>query len=148
MYPWSSPQSPSLAQVLDCFDELQVQAVHASASSANDFRDSVRAATSKSTSFAMVNFYRPSLQQAGGGHFSPIAAYDAGSDSVLVMDVARYKVCGGGEFAWLAELIVRPREQYPAFWIPLSQLFAALNTTDTSANKSRGWIQITRISDV
>ena len=32
---------------------------------------------------------RKGLDQTGDGHFSPLAAYDAASDSVLVLDVAR-----------------------------------------------------------
>ena len=33
----------------------------------------------------------PALLQTGDGHFSPVAGYHAGTDSVLVLDVARFK---------------------------------------------------------
>lgn len=39
----------------------------------------------------IVSFCRKSLQQTGDGHFSPIAAYDAETNMVLVMDTARFK---------------------------------------------------------
>jgi hypothetical protein len=50
----------------------------------------------------LVNFYRKSLAEEGGGHFSPLAAYDPPSDQVLIMDVARYKVrvCVEDGSAW------------------------------------------------
>jgi hypothetical protein len=35
----------------------------------------------------IVNYGRPGLGQTGGGHFSPLAAYDAVSGSVLIVDV-------------------------------------------------------------
>ncbi len=37
--------------------------------------------------FILVNYYRPALGQPGGGHISPLGAYDKESDSVLIMDV-------------------------------------------------------------
>ena len=46
------------------------------------------------------------LAQSGTGHFSPAAAYDAATDSVLVLDVARFK--------------------YPPHWVPLPLLHAAV----------------------
>lgn len=38
------------------------------------------------------NFARQGLEEHGGGHFSPLGAYNEANDAVLVMDVARYKV--------------------------------------------------------
>lgn len=35
---------------------------------------------------------RAALSQTGSGHFSPIAAYDQQTDSVLILDVAQFKV--------------------------------------------------------
>ena len=49
-------------------------------------------ATRLTSKFAIVNFNRSTLGQEGGGHFSPVAAYDPTTDSALIMDVARYKV--------------------------------------------------------
>ena len=53
----------------------------------------------------IVNYDRSSLGQKGGGHFSPLAAYDSVSDRVLLLDVARYR--------------------YPSVWIPLLQIIEA-----------------------
>ena len=60
--------------------------------------------------------------QTGGGHMSPIAAYDASTDTALVLDVARYR--------------------YPPSWISLATLFASMATTDADAQASRGWIEL------
>ena len=53
----------------------------------------------------IVNYDRSSLGQKGGGHFSPLAAYNSVSDRVLLLDVARYR--------------------YPSVWIPLLQIIEA-----------------------
>lgn len=71
----------------------------------------------------MADFDRKVLNQAGSGHFSPIGAYDSKSDSVLILDVAKFK--------------------YPPFWVKTSDLLAALKTTDSDSGKSRGIVQIT-----
>ena len=63
------------------------------------------------------------MNQDGSGHFSPIGAYDSESDSVLILDVAKYK--------------------YPPFWVTTSDLQASLNTIDSDSGKSRGVVQIT-----
>ena len=42
--------------------------------------------------FVVASYDRRSLGQTGTGHFSPIAAYEKSSDSVLILDVARFKV--------------------------------------------------------
>lgn len=38
-----------------------------------------------------LNFYRKTLGQTGTGHFSPLAAYNAKKDLVLILDVAKFK---------------------------------------------------------
>lgn len=68
--------------------------------------------------YVIVNFLRSNLQQAGEGHFSPIAAYDEISDRFLVLEVARYK--------------------YPPFWVKTSDLWRAIDTKD--GNFYRGFI--------
>jgi uncharacterized protein YqkB len=70
--------------------------------------------------FVTVNFLRTALQEVGGGHHSPLAAYDKKTDSFLLLDVARYK--------------------YPAYWVKTEDLWNAINTMD-GAN-SRGFIVI------
>ena len=55
---------------------------------------------SESDRFVLLNFNRRFTGEVGGGHWSPLAAYHEASDSVLLMDVARYK--------------------YPPVWVPLA----------------------------
>lgn len=64
-------------------------------------------------------YQRMKLNQEGGGHWSPIAAYDVQSDSFLVMDVARFK--------------------YPPVWVDASKLIKAMQTTNIYGH-SRGFI--------
>lgn len=47
--------------------------------------------------YIIINYKRKDLTQKGGGHFSPIGAYHASTDSVLIMDVAtsRYRWAWG-----------------------------------------------------
>lgn len=84
-----------------------------------DFRNSVQAATSSPTSILVVSFGRSHLGQTGDGHFSPIAAYHAGSDSILVMDVARFK--------------------YPCYWVSVADMYEAMRPVDITTNQPRGW---------
>lgn len=72
---------------------------------------------------AMVDFDRKVLNQAGSGHFSPIGAYDSKSDSVLILDVAKFK--------------------YPPFWVKTGDLLSSLKTIDSDSGRSRGIVQIT-----
>mgnify|MGYP000025786412 FL=1 len=82
------------------------------------FRDLIRANLSDSNQRILVNFNRATLNQAGTGHFSPIAAYDTATDSVLILDVAKFK--------------------YPPFWVKTTDLLAAMQTMDPDSGKNRG----------
>ena len=73
----------------------------------------------------VVNYLRKAMGQQTGGHISPLAAYDAKADRFLILDVARYK--------------------YPPVWVKASDLFDAMNTTDSSNdNKTRGYVLIAK----
>ena len=63
-------------------------------------------ADSERHGFLVVNYDRGVLGQTGTGHFSPVGAYDAESDKVLVLDVARFK--------------------YPPHWVALPLLHEAM----------------------
>ncbi len=71
----------------------------------------------------IINILRTGMNQIGGGHFSPLAAYDSESDRFLFLDVARYK--------------------YPASWVKTSDLWNAINTVDNGSY--RGFIVISGI---
>ncbi len=74
--------------------------------------------------FVLANYYRASLGQVGGGHWSALAAYDVETDSVLILDVAKYK--------------------YPPVWVGTSTLRTAIATLDTTSNKSRGLVIVSK----
>jgi len=72
--------------------------------------------------YVVVNYRRELVGQPGGGHISPLAAYDAASDSVLVLDV-NPAVSG-----WV--------------WLPLPVLIRGMRSFDTVEN--RGYVLISR----
>jgi hypothetical protein len=99
-----------------------VRKYHAADLSLGQFRDLVRATTGHSDRFVLLNFRRVEIGETGGGHWSPLAAYDSASDSALLLDVARYK--------------------YPAVWVPLAQLYAGALAVDSVSGLSRGIVII------
>lgn len=78
-------------------------------------RAELSAAMLDASAFAIVNYDRHRLGQPGGGHISPIGAYDPESDSFLVMDV-------------------NPNAG-PWTWVRTEPLVAAMRTRDTSENR-------------
>ena len=68
----------------------------------------------------VVSYDRKILGQTGSGHFSPLAAYDPISDSVLILDLARFK--------------------YGPHWVPVPLMFDAMCTKDPATGKSRGYL--------
>lgn len=88
----------------------------------SEFRESVRTSCCSEWTILVVSFARHALGQTGDGHFSPIAAYDADTDSVLVLDVARYK--------------------YPYYWVTVADMYAAMRHGDVETGKSRGWFRL------
>ena len=85
-------------------------------------RNLLKSALANGNHRLIVDFARESLKQEGHGHFSPVVAYDNTSDSVLVLDVAKFK--------------------YPPFWVSVSDLLASIQTLDSDSNKSRGLLII------
>jgi hypothetical protein len=70
--------------------------------------------------YVIVNYLRGGVGQPGGGHISPLGAYDRVSDSVLVLDV-------------------NPNAE-PWSWVPLSALIDAMRTKDVIEN--RGYLLV------
>ena len=70
-------------------------------------------------SLMVTSFGRSALGQTGDGHFSPIAAYEETTDSVLVLDVARFK--------------------YSPYWVAVEELWKAMEAVDQVTEASRGW---------
>jgi hypothetical protein len=94
------------------------EAVHADALDLAALRATISGALAEPASRVIVNYSRIPLEQAGDGHISPLAAYDAASDSVLILDVARYK--------------------YRPVWVPLATLLAAMRRVDPDSARARG----------
>lgn len=111
----------ALAEMLRA-DGAKAEAVHAGDSSVEAFREAVRRNASTPGDFLVVNFLRTGIGQVGGGHFSPLGAYDAASDRVLILDVATLR--------------------YPPVWATVPDLFAAMNTVDAESGATRGWIEV------
>lgn len=89
-----------------------------------DAKEDIVKALDNKDEYVIANYYRKAVQQKGGGHFSPIAAYDKVSDSFLVMDTNSVK--------------------YPWAWIPSKELLNAMNTSDTNGN--RGYLIVSEKS--
>ena len=70
--------------------------------------------------YVIVNYRREAVGQLKGAHISPLGAYDAASDSVLVMDV------NPSSAGWV--------------WVPLDRLVAGMRTFDTVEN--RGYLVV------
>lgn len=75
----------------------------------------------------LVDFDRQRLHQKGHGHFSPLAAWHAAEDRFLLLDVARYKL--------------------PPCWVKASVLHEAMRGTDSTSEKSRGFLVVTHRAD-
>lgn len=86
--------------------------------------DLVEAAEQPDGPCLIASFSRSALGQTGEGHFSPLGGWHRASDLVLVLDVARFK--------------------YPAFWVPLARLHAAMSPPDPATGAPRGWIRVGR----
>jgi hypothetical protein len=71
--------------------------------------------------YVVVNYSRQALGQAGGGHISPLAAYDTVSDSFLVLDV-------------------NANEGKTWVWVAAPDLVAAMRTKDRVEN--RGYLLV------
>lgn len=72
--------------------------------------------------FVLVNYLRRTIGQESGGHISPVAAYHAASDRFLILDVSRYK--------------------YPPVWVSAADLWAAINTVDSTSGQTRGYLLV------
>ena len=70
--------------------------------------------------YVLINYARKALGQKGGGHISPLGAYDQQSDSFLIMDVNPNKA--------------------PWVWVKFKDLISAMRTFDTIEN--RGYLLI------
>ena len=80
----------------------------------------VAANLSSGDDYVLVNYARKALGQEGGGHISPLGAYDQRTDSFLIMDVNPNRA--------------------PWVWVRSDDLIAAVRTFDTVEN--RGYLLV------
>jgi hypothetical protein len=102
---------------------VSVEIRHAEEGGVDAFRTVVRRNLGDPGDYLLVNYQRELLGQYRVGHISPLAAYDLETDRVLIMDTASYK--------------------YPPTWAPLTLLYEAMRTTDSSAGRMRGYVEVT-----
>ncbi|MBA2650561.1 MAG: C39 family peptidase [Legionella sp.] len=75
--------------------------------------------------FILANYNLAYFTNEPGGHISPIAAYDAANQKVLIMDVYRYK--------------------FEPYWVPVKLLLKSMGSLDNTSSTFRGYIVITFI---
>lgn len=102
--------------------QLDTKLIYAADIDLDQFRDLARKNLSDPRDVILVNYRRPALNQPGGGHISPIAAYHQKSDRFLILDVAAYK--------------------YPPTWVRTKELWNGINSVDQTSNRSRGLITV------
>jgi hypothetical protein len=90
----------------------------------DEFRKLASENMARTGDFVLIDFSRGDLGQDIGAHWSPLAAYHAGTDRFLVLDVARFR--------------------YPPYWATAADLHKAMNTTDPDSGKSRGFVVVSQ----
>jgi hypothetical protein len=95
-------------------------AYHADEIGIDEFRSMVAANLAQPGDYVLVNYLRSAIGQETGGHISPLAAYHAGEDRFLILDVTRY--------------------QYAPVWVRTDDLWRAISTVDSSSGKMRGFV--------
>jgi hypothetical protein len=96
--------------------------VYASDTDIDSFRSIARRNLMTSGDFVLVNYQRAELGQVEMGHISPLAAYNAETDSFLILDVAAYK--------------------YPPVWVSTEDLWDAMSASVGSSPRTRGFIVV------
>lgn len=97
-------------------------AVFAQDTTIGAFRSAAAANLSRPGDYVLVNYERGALGQHGGGHISPLAAYNAATDRFLVLDVAAHR--------------------YPPTWVTAADLWTSMNTMDSASGRSRGFVLV------
>ncbi len=85
-----------------------------------DIRREIADNLQRAGDYVIVNYRRSDVGQTGGAHISPLGAFDAESDSVLVLDV------NPASAGWV--------------WMPVASLIRGMRTFDTVEN--RGYILV------
>lgn len=125
-YPMVEHEGLVLEQLTAFFNNLGVKAEmhHADAIDEARLRQMIKDTLAEPNKRLVINYTRKAIGQNGDGHISPVGAYDADTDRVLVLDVAKYK--------------------YPPVWMTVGDLYKAINTIDSGSNKTRGIVVVSK----
>lgn len=114
-----------MSKVLQTFP-VRAEATYASESDIETFRKALKKLSGpegRPQAYIIVNYLRGGLGQGGGGHISPLAAYNRKEDVVLILDTANYKL--------------------PWVWVKTSRLWKAMaEGTDPESKRSRGYVTV------
>lgn len=115
-----------LSQIATFFENLGVKAEYHHANNFDEawLRNTIKATLADPNKRLVANYSRKPIGQVGGGHVSPIAAYDEDTDRALVLDVAKYK--------------------YPPVWMTIEDLRKAMASIDDGSNKARGLVVVSK----
>jgi hypothetical protein len=103
---------------------VDVETTHASESTVDEFRKQLKQSLASKSQRVIVNYARQGVGQEGGGHISPLGAYNERDDMVLVLDTAIYK--------------------YPWMWVSVRKMWSAMSEhVDRESGRSRGFIVVT-----
>lgn len=111
---------PQLHGAIKCWIRT-ARGVHAGSTTVVSFREEAHEALKRGGQVG-VNFARPGLGMLGGGHWSPLGAYNQEEDRFLLLDVSKYK--------------------YPPVWASTDDIFSAMDTIDSTSGMTRGYIII------
>lgn len=100
--------------------DVATRTIHADMITVSQFRAVAKDILQMPNTYMIINYSRKALGQKGGGHMSPIAAYDKRSDRLLILDVARYR--------------------YPPIWVKTTDLWQAMHTIDDQSHAYRGFV--------
>ncbi|MTJ11224.1 glutathione gamma-glutamylcysteinyltransferase [Anabaena sp. UHCC 0187] len=112
-----------LGGLLGSYD-VKAKVYHAGDTNLEEFRKLAAENLKQPGNFVIINYLRKEIGQEKGGHISPLAAYNELTDRFLIMDVSRYK--------------------YPPVWVKAVDLWKAMNTVDSTAGKTRGFVFVSK----
>ena len=113
-------QVRQLDELLRAHDLVTRLVIVEEANSEEEIRDELVQNLKRVGDYVIVTYKRETVGQRGGGHISPLGAYDAASDSFLVLDV------NPASAGWV--------------WMPTPTLVKGMRTFDTVEN--RGYILV------
>ncbi|MCB1112051.1 MAG: phytochelatin synthase family protein [Chlamydiales bacterium] len=110
-----------MAEAMRTFD-LDTTLYYGSDLDGDAFRSLLKSVLRSDKKFIIANYHRETLGQKGGGHYSPIAAYNEVEDAVLILDVSRYR--------------------FPPIWVKVDRLLTSMQAIEQGRNLSRGILVI------